>query len=306
MPETAALVSVCVCTCRRPAWLAGLLDALAAQRVDFAFEVVVVDNDPAASAAGLLAAAPQRWPRLALRSAHEGTPGVVMARNRSVALARAPWVAFVDDDELPDPGWLAALVSVQQRHAADAALGPVLPLLDDGVPAWLHRLHARSARRRWPSGTPVAANAGGCGNALVSSAWLRRRDGAPFDARFNRSGGEDTDLFAWLLAQRARVVWCDEACAFERIGPERARVGYVLGRSWRSASLYWRACFASWPRWRVALAVAGGVVAAPLLGLAGLAVLPFGLDRSVALWARALRALGRAGAVAGAGGAAYG
>ncbi len=85
--------------------LAVCLESLAAQRLQGArFEVLVVDNGSAAPPADLVA----RFP--GVRLVMEPTPGPGPARNRGIALARAPIVAFLDSDCIADPGWLPAIL----------------------------------------------------------------------------------------------------------------------------------------------------------------------------------------------------
>src|SRR5215831_3883535 len=104
----APAISICVCTFRRPELLQRLLVALAAQIGAPPFEVIVVDNDALRSAAAVLAAAASDR-RLDLHTAVEVPQSIALARNHSVRLARAAWIAFVDDDEEPELGWLAEL-----------------------------------------------------------------------------------------------------------------------------------------------------------------------------------------------------
>src|SRR5471032_84020 len=98
-------VSVCVSTRARPAGLEILLGSLAAQRDAPPFEVVVIDNDLAGSARPV---ADRFADCLTIVYDVEPVPGVSTARNRSVARSRAPLLAFIDDDERAEPGWLAA------------------------------------------------------------------------------------------------------------------------------------------------------------------------------------------------------
>lgn len=86
--------------------LAVCLHALAAQTLaPGRFEVLVVDNGSAEPPEALVASFP------GVRLVAEPTPGPGPARNRGVALARAPIVAFLDSDCIAEPGWLAALLA---------------------------------------------------------------------------------------------------------------------------------------------------------------------------------------------------
>src|SRR5262245_57259997 len=103
-------LSVCICTFRRPHLLGELLEALAAQEAAPPIEVVIVDNDPDASATPAIESFRCRHPALALRSFHEPVQNIARARNRAVAEARGEWLALIDDDERPGRRWLARLV----------------------------------------------------------------------------------------------------------------------------------------------------------------------------------------------------
>lgn len=231
--------SVCVCTFRRPTLLLALLDALVAQQGAGSFEVVVVDNDRAGSAAPALAEARRRHPRLRLRDFVEPEQNIALARNRVVHEARGSWLAFIDDDEQPGPRWLATLRAAQKRHRADAVLGPVVPRLPDDAPAWLARGRFHE-RPRHPTGTAVPTDELRTGNLLIRRALLGPTPTkpaahgsieGPFDRRYGLTGGEDTEALSRLLASGARFVWCDEAEVSEAVPRERATLRYLARRS---------------------------------------------------------------------------
>ncbi|MFN3577727.1 MAG: glycosyltransferase family 2 protein, partial [Tabrizicola sp.] len=97
--------SIVVPTFRREAYLPPLFAAVARQRaaIPETVELLLIDNSPEASARSAGAAAPEF-----VRYFHEPRTGVARARNRGVAEARGSHVIFLDDDETPAPGWLAA------------------------------------------------------------------------------------------------------------------------------------------------------------------------------------------------------
>ncbi|MFL5382958.1 MAG: glycosyltransferase family 2 protein [Longimicrobiaceae bacterium] len=230
-------VAVCVATFRRPELLAGLLASLARlerRRRPAEVRVIVVDNDAAESAHGVVEAAREGFP-FALEYAVEPERNISLARNRAVAMALAwgaEWVAFVDDDEVVRPEWLDELLEVQARSGADAVAGAVVPRFSAGAPAWAERsgVYARLHRR---SGEPVASLA--THNALVS-ARLLRRDGGPFDPAFGISGGGDSLFFLRCAREGARMVGAAAAVVEESIPPERLRTGWVLRRAFRTGN----------------------------------------------------------------------
>lgn len=194
--------------------------------------VVVVDNDHGGSAreVAATAAADMPWP---VTYVVEPERGISFARNRAVRVALswgADFVAFIDDDEIADPGWLAELAGVQQREGADVVTGPVLPIYEPGVPAWAVR-GGFFERPRYPSGTRLGS--AGAGNCLIAAALLGG-PGEPFDPAFALSGGEDTHFFRRAHRGGATIVWADQAVAHEHVPVSRATVPWLLQRSYRS------------------------------------------------------------------------
>ena len=92
-------ISVCVCTYCRPSLLAALLDSLALQTFQDPFEVIVVDNDAAGSAADTVEIAKIRYPKLDIRYVVEPQKGISFARNTAASLAAGDFLAWIDDDE---------------------------------------------------------------------------------------------------------------------------------------------------------------------------------------------------------------
>lgn len=69
----------------------------------------------------------------------ESELGLCAARNRALSLARAPIVAFLDDDAIASAGWLAQIVSAFERHDDTVAAvgGPVEPIWEIPRPDWI-------------------------------------------------------------------------------------------------------------------------------------------------------------------------
>lgn len=227
-------VAICVITFRRPAGLAALLDGLAALREppDTRIRVVVIDNDPAGEARAAVAssAVATRWP---VHAGVEPRRGIPQARNAAVAAARdADFVAFVDDDEVPHPDWLAELVAVQRRTGADVVTGPVLPRFACDPPPWV--VCGRFFERpRFSDGAPV--HYAYTSNVLFSTRLLPA-DQPAFDERFALTGGEDTHFFLRARLSGARIVWADRAVVTETVPASRARLSWLARRSYRKGT----------------------------------------------------------------------
>ncbi len=132
------LISAVVCTHNRATVLQGALASLAAQTLAAQrFEILVVDN--ASTDATREVAERARAGGAPIRYLHEPQLGVSHARNRGWQEARAPLVAFLDDDALAPPDWLARIVAdfAQLDPKPGCLGGPVDPIWEAPRPDWL-------------------------------------------------------------------------------------------------------------------------------------------------------------------------
>lgn len=91
-----------------------------------AFRLIIVDD---ASADGTAAALPTLFPGAELLRLPRNV-GLAAAVNAGIARGDAPYVALLNNDTEPEPGWLAALVAGLERHPEAAAAVGKLRLLD--------------------------------------------------------------------------------------------------------------------------------------------------------------------------------
>ena len=223
-------VAIIVPTLRRPESLQRALQSLFVQTGvgDRIAEIVVVDNDPAASAAAGVEALRQLapWPLLYV---HAPRPGVATARNAGLAATRAPLIAFLDDDEAASPRWLAALLRAQEITGADVVFGPIAGRAPDAAP-WLRPYLERFFGREGPQTDRLIEAPHGCGNSLMIRA-TALPGAAPFDVVADQAGGEDDALFAALETRGGTFGWAAEAMVEEFAPAHRANLGYALARA---------------------------------------------------------------------------
>ena len=220
-------VSVVIPTFRRPDGLRRAVQSVIAQ-VRQPDEVVIVDNDPDGSAAGIAAnmKAVAHFPVIYV---HEPRPGVSNARNAGFAAATGRFIAFLDDDEVASPDWLGALVETAQTLDATVVFGPLRgEALDAGGlrGALARRLYSRTG----PHADALLDKPYGCGSSLIDRAAFDLPD-APFDPRMNASGGEDDVFFAMLARQGARFAWSASAHGVETVDAARTSWRYLFARS---------------------------------------------------------------------------
>src|SRR5829696_6162545 len=138
--------SVVVPTIGRPS-LDVLLDALAAAPGPRPAELILVDDRPAGEPLQ-----PERPGLPPVRVVRSGAGGPARARNLGWRTARTEWIAFLDDDVVPDADWYERLATDLADLPADVAgsQGQVrVPLPEDRRPTDWERGTAGLAASSW-------------------------------------------------------------------------------------------------------------------------------------------------------------
>ncbi len=219
-------MSVVVPTHTRPVRLARLLDSLREQTLSSeAFEVIVVDDGADGQAARVAADAARAGVPVRCASEHVPGSGPSAARNSGWRAARAPLVAFTDDDCRASAGWLSALV-----QAADAHPGAVLQGRTDPDP---DELAAVGLLSRTVSVDQLGPQYETCNIAYPRGA-LEALGG--FDERFGAEpAAEDTDL-AWRAIERGwPTTFAPEALVYHAVERLGVRGTLRVARRWQGA-----------------------------------------------------------------------
>lgn len=227
-------VAIAACTVDRPDGLRRLLDGIA--RLTFTrmpepkITVVIIDNAAEPSAAPIVDSfrALLRWPIIYF---HEPKRGLVHARNAQLAAApaTADWIAMIDDDEVPVPEWLDALLATAFAYAAPLVAGPVVPSFVEPPPRWA--VNGRFFEvGPFVDGAPIGFLY--TGNALVSLRAVRAA-GWRFEMAFNQSGGEDEHFFTRALRAGLKAVSAADARVYETIPSCRTTPRWVARRFFR-------------------------------------------------------------------------
>jgi glycosyltransferase involved in cell wall biosynthesis len=177
--SAAPAVSVVIPTRDGAGRVPAVLEALLADSGTVAFEVVVVDN---ASTDGTAAAVETHAATAALRAAGvevrvvaEERAGLTFARSRGVDVARAEAVCFLDDDNLPEPGYLACGAAAMADPTVGLLTSRVYPEYQAPPPAAVARREHLLAVNHLMGDAPVdwGANATPV-PTLGAGMWVRR------------------------------------------------------------------------------------------------------------------------------------
>ena len=276
-PERPRL-TVAVLTYLRNAYLAQLLPALVEQAGSVAgrarVRVLVVDNDPAGGAEQTAAGARPDGAGPEIVYVHEPEPGIVAGRNRALdESAHEHLLVFIDDDELPRPGWLAALLAARERHGCAAVTGPTPPVFETAPDPWVA---ACGVFDSWEAADGARVRSADTGNLLLDLGRVRALR-LRFDPRYGLTGGEDSLFTRSLTLAGEEIRFAAGAVVDKRVPARRARREWVLRRARRSGS--------TWARVRID--TADRARAALRLGYAAKGLARAGRDGALALLARA-------------------
>lgn len=210
---TSLRVSVVVPTYRRPDLLERCLRALQRQSLPSgSYEIIVCDDGPSLAAAQVVEEAVRALPQgpYILYLKITATQGPAAARNCGWKAARAPVVAFTDDDTVPDEQWLQNGLNAM-GPATDAVTGRIVMPLPDA-----------------PS--DIELDAAGLTRAefVTANCFIRRNvleEVGGFDERFRLAWREDSDLHFTLLERGYRLAHSAEALVVHPLRSTRFGAG---------------------------------------------------------------------------------
>ncbi len=175
-------------TRNRASDVAELLAALPGQTLPLdQFEVIVVNDGSEDGTQALLDEAAARED-LAVRPIHRpSSSGPAVGRDEGWRVARAPLIAFTDDDCVPDPEWLERGLEAASANPGAFVQGRTAPRPDqlDQMGPWSRTMDVAELGPHFPAT-----------NVFYPRGVLEALDGWDTDTYAEAAGGEDTDL-AW-------------------------------------------------------------------------------------------------------------
>ena len=176
------------------------------------FEVIIIDDG---STDGTWEWLEQRTPSVPTKVVRQSHSGPAAARNRGVETAVGRWVAFLGDDTVPSPQWLAYHLAAQhQGRKGDETVAVV------GYTGWHPRIRVTAFIRYLNEYGPqfgyaliehadnVPFNFFYSSNLSISRQLLLEQ---PFDTTFPYPAWEDIELGYRLKGRGLRILYCREA-----------------------------------------------------------------------------------------------
>ncbi|WP_257255473.1 glycosyltransferase family 2 protein [Endozoicomonas sp. SESOKO3] len=227
-------VCAAICTFRRPA-VRKTLESLGQQRVPegVKLSVRVADNDlEPAMKSQILAIAAEAG--LNLTYIHAPYRNISIARNACLDNLDSDYLIFIDDDEELAEGWLVAMLSKAEKTAAQVVFGPVLAIYPENCPEWMERCDFHTTKPQYEEGV---IQTGYTGNTLLD---MRSEiiNGERFNLSLGQTGGEDTEFFTRLFRNGAKLVYEENAIAYEEVPAHRAKLRWLIKRRYCAGQSY--------------------------------------------------------------------
>mgnify|MGYP000011252922 FL=1 len=228
------MISIIICTYNREAYIGKVLEALSRESYTD-FETIVVDNNSTDSTPLVIKDFQSSHPEFPLRILSERKQGLSWARNCGIRAAKGDLLVFLDDDAIPEEGYVERLAENMKAHPQAGAFGGrIIPTFESGeAPKWLCKWSLG-----WVSGLdmgqrvcyfegrkfPIGANMGFRRSVLDAvgefNPELGRNGG-------NLMGGEEKDLFNRVKAAGYGIVYLPDVCVRHMIPQSRTTVDYV-------------------------------------------------------------------------------
>ncbi len=229
-PSSIVSVVICAYTERRWDALVAAVDSVLNQNVPAHEIIVVIDHNP-----DMLVRATAEFPQARV-VANVGVQGAGAARNTAVAIARGDLVAFLDDDAVASPSWIAEAVGSLRDPAVLGVGGTITPIWEGQRPPWFPDEFNWVVGCTYP-GLPTAPAP--VRNLIAANMFMRRdvfqelggfREG--FGKTGQRSGTEETELCIRASAAYPNRVWLHDpdVAVGHRVPPGRSTRRYFISR----------------------------------------------------------------------------
>jgi len=232
----AVKISVLVCTYNRAARIGATIESLVTQALPGSpgWEILIVDNNSLDNTRQVLEDFQRRYPGL-IRYFLEKQQGISHARNAAIRQARGEILAFIDDDETAEPGWLENLTAALHNGEWAGAGGRVLTPPDFSPPQWL-------SLKSWFVSGPLASfdrgmNPGQLDDPPFGANMAFRREVFDrcglFRTDLGRSGknlisNEDTEFGRRLFAAGLKLRYEPASVTYHPVEENRLRRSYFL------------------------------------------------------------------------------
>lgn len=168
-----------------------------------------------------------------LRLVEEPAQGLSHARNKGIAESKGDIIAFIDDDETINEGFVTAYIDLFRNHGAFAAAGALEVRYDSKRPSWMSHYTEKMIANPLHLGnkiTTIASSVTPTGGNMAFNREIFNLYGG-FDTEFGRRGeqllgGEENDVFERIRNLGERVYYTPYAIAYHHIADRKLTPEY--------------------------------------------------------------------------------
>ncbi|MEL6100358.1 MAG: glycosyltransferase [Pseudomonadota bacterium] len=228
------IVTIGICTFRRQS-VADTLAGLSRQELPYGItlRVVVADNDVEPTSRDLVERV-ATCHQLDLTYVHAPAGNISIARNACIDTAQSGLLLFIDDDEVPEPGWIVGLLNAHEATGADVIFGPSKAVYPQGSPDWMRE---NSFHSNIPVTRKGIVETGYSSNVLINLDDPRVAENR-FDLAFGKTGGEDVDFFFRLYRAGVQMDIAPAAIVREPVDPKRMSLPWLVRRVYSVGKVY--------------------------------------------------------------------
>jgi glucosyl-dolichyl phosphate glucuronosyltransferase len=232
--ESQSKISVIIPTYNRADFLVKALESVIKQKTEdhFYFDIIVVDDGSIDRTRDVIEEMMGKWGDF-VRYVKAGGEGIAAARNHGVSAAKAEWIAFMDDDQVAEDGWLINLFETAKKRAAMCVAGKRVLSLPEKIPIPLERrVRAFYGEDFWGSHTRKFKEdeIPHTGNILINKG-VFDKVGA-FNTNFE-FGGEDTEFFIRVKKAGIDIWYTPDAAMVHLIEAKRLSESYLRAKAYR-------------------------------------------------------------------------
>ena len=227
-------LSIIISTYNNSASLIRTLASVVLQDADNRlWECVVVNNASTDDTAKCFEAFAKQHAEVNLRMVDEPRKGLSYGRNCGIAAAKGQFVAFIDDDETIDKGFVSAYIDLFYNHSAFAAAGALKVCYETARPKWMSHYTEKMIANPVDLGNKITTITRTIVPAGGNMAFYKEVFNiyGYFDTNLGRQGetllgGEENEFFDRIRNLGERIFYTPKAVAYHHISDRKLTAEY--------------------------------------------------------------------------------
>ncbi len=227
-------LSIVISTYNNATSLERTLKSVAMQDADKSvWECIVVNNNSTDDTAERVAAFAKEYCDVNVRLVDESQQGLSYARNRGIAESKGQFVAFIDDDETINEGFVSAYIDLFRNHGAFVGSGALKVCYETARPKWMSCYTEKMIANPLDLGSEIVTITSTITPTGGNMAFNREVFNlyGNFDTNLGRKGGElfggeENDLFQRIRDLGERVFYTPHAVAYHHIADKKLTPEY--------------------------------------------------------------------------------